>query len=243
MTETYVIVHRSYDPVQADMLGDLLRENGIAARVLGTRHGAVIGVGQNILQMHIEVPQSQAGEATDFLEAFFEGRGDELLRDEAGLEVPWDSEDEDADDRDAGADEPGTAAATGPRRPLFAAGLALVLGVVGGGHWYARRPWTASLLAAGQLAALVNIASPRWESVATGLVMFATILAIDLLGGQLSVRAHNRGVRASPLRQLMTGACFLALAGAVGSVAGPRIPEPDWEQRSQVHVPRGAAVG
>ncbi|MCG8417734.1 MAG: hypothetical protein MJE77_07290 [Proteobacteria bacterium] len=98
--ERYVIVHRSYDPLQTDMLGDILRENGISARVLGTRHGAGIGAAQNILQVHIEVPQSQAGQATDFLEAFFEGDGEGLLREHAGLELSDDRDDDQDDDRD-----------------------------------------------------------------------------------------------------------------------------------------------
>ena len=51
MSEKRVIVYRTSDPIQADMLGALLRENGIAACVLGTRHGAAIGVGQHILDL------------------------------------------------------------------------------------------------------------------------------------------------------------------------------------------------
>ena len=83
MSESYVIVHRSFDPIQADHLGDILRDAGIAARVLGTRSAALVGVGQNIMQVHIEVPASQAGQATDVLEAYFEQDG-ELLLEQAG---------------------------------------------------------------------------------------------------------------------------------------------------------------
>ena len=71
MSEPFVIIHRTYDPIQADLLGDLLRDAGMAARVVGTRSGASIGVGQNIIEVHIAVPRTQAGQATDFLEAFF----------------------------------------------------------------------------------------------------------------------------------------------------------------------------
>jgi hypothetical protein len=71
MSERFIIVHRTYDPIQADLLGDLLRDAGIAARVTGTRSGAAIGVAQNILEVHIAVPDAQAGEATDFLVPYF----------------------------------------------------------------------------------------------------------------------------------------------------------------------------
>jgi hypothetical protein len=229
MSENYVIVCRTYDAVQADMLGDLLRENGIAARVLGTRHGALIGVGQNILQMHIEVPQSQAGEATDFLEAFFQGEGAELLHEATGFE---------GDEEPA---EPGVAAPAGGARkalrPLFAAGLALMASAIGGGHLYGRRPFTALLIAAGHVMALASIISLEWKAVATGLAMYLTLLALDLAGSQVAVRAYNRGVSVSPLRQLVTGAIFLALAGAAGGLVGPRIPEPEIKPAVQVQAP------
>src|SRR5262245_21573586 len=92
--ERFVIVHRSYDPIQAEFLGELLRENHIAARVIGTRSAALIGVGPNAMQLHIEVPASQAGAATDFLEAFLAERGEELLRAEGLLDGSDDEEPE-----------------------------------------------------------------------------------------------------------------------------------------------------
>lgn len=115
MAEHRVIVYRTTDPIQAEMLGALLRENGIAACVLGTRHGAAIGVSQHILELHIEVPQAQAGPATDFLEAFFDSDGAALLAEHAGFD-PDDPGDDDPDDdaaRDGAAGRQG--AATGPR--------------------------------------------------------------------------------------------------------------------------------
>jgi hypothetical protein len=233
MSENYVIVCRTYDSVQADMLGDLLRENGIAARVLGTRHGALIGVGQNILQMHIEVPQSQAGEATDFLEAFFQGEGADLLRDAIGFEG-----DEEPVERDVAAP---AGSARKALRPLFAAGLALMASAIGGGHLYGRRPFTACLLAAGHVIALASIISFEWQAVATGLAMYVALLVCDLAGSQVAVRAYNRGVSVSPLRQLITGAMFVAMAGAVGAVVGPRVPEP--EQTPAIEVPVSERAG
>jgi hypothetical protein len=127
VAEKRVIVYRTTDPIQADMLGALLRENDIAACVLGTRHGAAIGVSQHILELHIEVPHAQAGPATDFLEAFFDSDGDALLAEHAGF-GPEDDDDGDDDDDDGGQ----VARANRPRGPgtwaLAIAVAALVAG-------------------------------------------------------------------------------------------------------------------
>jgi hypothetical protein len=129
MTESFVIIHRSYDPVQADILGQLLRENGIYARVLGTRHGAVIGVSQNILQVHIEVPHSQAGEATDFLEDFFQTDGEQLLREYQDSLDQDEAQDQDDDQESARAGDSGQPDRPGLSigRPLLAGALLLIV--------------------------------------------------------------------------------------------------------------------
>jgi hypothetical protein len=214
MAEKRVIVYRTSDPIQADMLGALLRENGIAACVLGTRHGAAIGVGQHILDLHIEVPYAQAGTAADFLEAFFESDGSALLAEHAGFEPDLGDPDGDGDARA----EPHPAATPGTR-PL-AAGLA-ALALLGGSHFYARRPVTALMLAAGQLAAIalafVACAAPPVH----GAVVVASLLGLDFLGGQVAVRARRRGVHASAARQLATGTVFVALAATLGALFAP----------------------
>lgn len=127
MAEHRVIVYRTTDPIQAEMLGALLRENGIAACVLGTRHGAAIGVSQHILELHIEVPQAQAGPATDFLEAFFESDGAALLAEHAGFE-PDGPDDRDRDEAGHRVDAGGP---RGARTWALAVGVAaLVTGAV-----------------------------------------------------------------------------------------------------------------
>lgn len=214
MAEKRVIVHRTSDPIQADMLGALLRENGIAACVLGTRHGAAIGVGQHILDLHIEVPHSQAGVATDFLEAFFESDGSALLAEHAGF-AP---EPDDVDGDDGERDQPRVTAVPGTQ-PL-AAGLA-ALALLGGSHFYARRPVTAVLLAAGQLATLAFAFVACAAAPVHGAVVVAALLGLDFLGGQVAVRARRRGVRASAVRQLATGTLFVAVAAVLGALFAP----------------------
>lgn len=217
MAEGFVIIHRTYDPIQAEILGEIMRDNGLAARVLGTRNGALVGVAQNIMQLHIEVPAEQAGAATDFLEAYFESDGAQLLREQGILA----DDDEDDEPAVADSDEPA------PLRPLFAAGSVLLM--FGGAHWYVRRPATAILLACAQIYALSNVVGSAWSEVATGLVMFGAVLTLDLVGGQLAVRSRNRGVSSSFARDLLNGTAFAAIAVAVASYVGPRIPVPKTE--------------
>lgn len=219
MSDCYVIVHRSYDPIIAEHLGQMLRDSGIAARVLGTRSAALVGVGQNVMQVHIEVPLSQAGPATDFLEDYFETDGAELLA-EQGVG---------ADDDD---DEPQQLDEEQQRQlsALFAAGSCVL--IFGFGHIYSRRMFTAVAIAAGQFWGIrVFVNSTEWAGVVTGTVVFATLMLCDVIGAQLAVREYNRGVRRGAGFQIAVGAAFVSLAMALASVIGPRVPEPDRDSK------------
>ena len=68
--EEYVTIFRDYDPVNAEMLVEMLQNNGFAARLLGTRSGPLIGVPQLAFEVHIEVPLSQCKEAEEFIRDF-----------------------------------------------------------------------------------------------------------------------------------------------------------------------------
>ena len=216
MSERFVIVHRTYDPIQAELLGDLLRDAGVAARVTGTRSGAAIGVGQNILEVSIAVPEAQAGEATDFLEAYFqhseEGAGD--------LELAAQGEDDDEGE----GEESGTAGER-PLRPLFAAGSAFI--TFGVGHIYARRPWTAAALAAGQVVAIYFlVVGQRWDDWTIGATMLVGCVAIDLVGSVLAVRAYNAGVRRGGAFQAGIGLAYASAAMGLALAVGPTLADP-----------------
>ena len=211
MSERFVIVHRTYDPIQADLLGDLLRDAGVAARVTGTRSGAAIGVGQNILEVSIAVPETQAGEATDFLEAYFAhgAGGDDAAAD------PTDDVEED--------DE--AAAADRPLRPLFAAGSTFI--TFGVGHLYARRPYTAAALAAGQVVAIYFlVAGTHWNDWTIGATMLIGCIAADLVGSVIAVRAHNVGVRRSGPFQAALGLAYASAAMGLALSIGPTLADP-----------------
>jgi hypothetical protein len=206
MSERFVIVHRTYDPIQADMLGDLLREAGLCARVTGTRSGALIGVAQNILEVHIAVPESQAGSATDFLESYFAADGEPSSD---GPAAPR------ADDQ----------AGAAPLRPLLAAGTAFL--TFGVGHLYARRPGTAAMLLAGQLVAMAFLfAGDGWREWTFGIAALGAIVACDVAGAIVAVRAHRNGVRRGRVRQVVTGALYVAGALAVAQIVTPRLVDP-----------------
>ena len=59
---------RTDDPPLAELLVGLLGDNGIGARLIGTRHGASIGVGQQILKLRIEVADTDADRARELIE-------------------------------------------------------------------------------------------------------------------------------------------------------------------------------
>jgi hypothetical protein len=213
MSERFIIVHRTYDPIQADLLGDLLRDAGMAARVTGTRSGAAIGVGQNILEVSIAVPAEQAGEATDFLEAYFAA---EPVEDPAA-EVEADEDDEEPDD-DAAAGER-------PLRPMFAAGSAFI--TFGVGHLYARRPWTAAALAVGQAVAIYFlVAGQKWDDWTTGATLLITVIAFDVIGSVIAVRSYNAGVRRGAPFQLGMGLAYAGAAVGLALAVGPTLADP-----------------
>lgn len=219
MSERYVIVHRSYDPIVIEHLGEILRDAGIAARVLGTRSAALIGVGSSITELHIGVPEDQAGEATEFLEDYFETDGAELLAREGLLDGYDDDENEDDDEL---ADQP-------PLRPLLA-GVAVVL-TFGVGHLYARRRITGLVLAAGQIGIFaVLFSSHRWPEAVGWYSGFGVVVLYDLLGSQVAVRATNRGRRRGALAQAFSGLAAVGLAVAAATFISERAQ--DWRPRS-----------
>ena len=68
--EKFVILERNMGSHQLKMLTDLLREEGINARGIGSISGAAIGVGEVIMGGRLEVPESQEAEAKVLLEHY-----------------------------------------------------------------------------------------------------------------------------------------------------------------------------
>ena len=70
--EKFVVLERNMGSHQLKMLTDLLREEGINARGIGSMSGAAIGVGEVIMGGRLEVPKSQEEDAKELL-AHYQG--------------------------------------------------------------------------------------------------------------------------------------------------------------------------
>jgi hypothetical protein len=201
--EPFVTVFTTEDPIQGQILVDLLAGAGIRASLLGTRHGALIGVAQNILGLRLEVPAGDAERAHELIDGFLRA--------------------EPADDHDPDVREPGASAA-GRRSALLAAGCTFI--VPGGSHFYARRPWTGLLLALGLAAAFVGMAGGSNVESTCAALAFAGLVGCDLAGGQRAVRALNREETASRTRQLLSGLAMVALTFGLAYAVGTHLPPP-----------------
>ena len=62
----YVIVHHTTDPAQGEVIAELLRNEGIAARFRGAA-STLIGLTKNLVPMAVEVPIGEEDRAREFL--------------------------------------------------------------------------------------------------------------------------------------------------------------------------------
>jgi hypothetical protein len=216
----YVTVVRTADPSHGELVAELLRREGIEARFHQVR-STLIGMAGNLIEMTVDVPIAA------------EARAREVLAD---LEYVGAAEAADEDSRQAEPAEPnGRDEASGPlrsrRHPLLAAGFALLL-PAGGGHLYARRPWTALTVASGVAAVVACLVialvarKPLMSEVA--LAIWVAIVACDALAGVRAARAESRGDARPRAAQISTGVVLLGAAIVLGAglllaAAGPRI--------------------
>jgi len=212
--DVFITVHRSLDPIAAEIARDLLEEAGIAARLLG---GGGDVLGGRLGESRVEVPAADAALAEQILAS----HADALAT----------SEDE--DDAAPGPEAPR------PLRPLLAAGVAPIC--PGGGHFYARRPVVGGMILAGQVAALVALAVAGRRAANLAAVWALGLFLFDVVGAQLALRAENRGVRASSTRQATLGAVLLALVGGAAALSAPVLERIQTGRRGPMG--RGAAEG
>lgn len=182
--EPFVTVHRPFDGTEGEVMIQLLRDHGIECRLLGTRHAASIGVGQQIAPLRIEVVASKVEEARELI---------------AAMRTP-DEEHEDL---------------PRPRNAILALGCVMLF--FGGSHMYARRPWTAGVIAITQLSALL-LNRVRWPNHQVAVGAMVTLLILDATFGVRASRAHNRGERPGPLPQALAGLCWAVSAAVVGAL-------------------------
>ena len=73
MSEEYVAIYRSSSTVQTNLIENILLNEGIAVRVIGTRRGGSVGIGQNICSCRFEVPAEDAERSRELLEHLVDG--------------------------------------------------------------------------------------------------------------------------------------------------------------------------
>jgi hypothetical protein len=215
----YVTIHRTTDVAQGELLAEMLRREGIDARFHQART-TMIGVPTSMIEMTVDVPATSEARAKELI-------GDlEYAGAAEALESGGAAEDDEPLDAGAG----GGAARARPvstRRPLFAAAFAFFF--PGGAHLYARRAWTALVLAAGVAGCLaVAIASGKVLVLEIAFAILAAIVVCDAIGGVRAARAEARGERRSRARQIGRGLVLLAVAIVVGGgarlgTAAPRL--------------------
>lgn len=134
----FVTIRQVADPVEAEMLVDLLAQEGITAHVPGKEHNAMMGgLIASALQVPLKVPEDQAERAIEIISALEEY--DEVDPHDAGPNAPEAMELEGNGPYRGGLAQRD---ATPPRkkRVAIAAGLflPLVFGAFGGAHFYVR---------------------------------------------------------------------------------------------------------
>ena len=186
--EPFVEIYRSTDPVEAEMVNEILCAEGIDARLLGTRVASLLAAAPHIFEQRIEVPGSQESAASTVVA--------ELMREE--------QPDGAGPTQDDPTDTNGSQTAHLSR--LVAAGVALVF--PGAAHVYARRAGTAIPL---MLGAGLGIMHALGGPLLRGLWMVIGAVLFDLLGGQVAVGSFNRGQRVSLPVQFVHGLIALGL--------------------------------
>jgi hypothetical protein len=197
-TDGFITIRHVTTAAEAQMLTELLRGEGIAARC-DALTGAQLGMGQQAFALSVDVPAESLARASALLaDLEYAGASPE------GAEALQD-------------DEP--APAKNARRPKLAAGVAFLF--PGGGHLHARRPWTALPIGTTLLAGwLTSFGFLRWEASFAGEMLFGALIALvlcDSIGGARAAMAENRGIHPSRPRQLARAFVLIAGAGAAGA--------------------------
>lgn len=229
-SEEYVEIYRGSAPVEAQMLEDVLSREGFEPRLIGTRNAALVGGGQSIFSMRIEVPASMAEEARGLVESLVNDSVDIPWGEEGYPDVlPLDSDEEDREvesvDRPDGASDD---AYRPPRKILYddetvndddtkeprrKKNRILALGVVavmpGLSQVYAGRPWSGLLLMLG-LVVTLGLALSRLDTFVLGMAYLGSF-AVDIVAGQKAVTAYNRGEKTGGGHQAILGIVQVAI--------------------------------
>jgi hypothetical protein len=226
--DRFVTLRIARDPVEAEMLRDVLEQEGIPATTQGAMHAQLLGAAGGVLSVPLQVPASMLEEARQIIDAL--DNFDALLPDgDDGIAVPADEMDRRQERLEQLED--GQTTGVGPyragpselessergdtpdrRRKLVAGAVALIL-TFGSGHFYARDHRTGLVLALSELLALIVLLSGDPH----GFYALLLLVSGDFLGGMAACDRAN----GAPSSHVMRAAPWLAMALVLGLVVTP----------------------
>ena len=200
-----VTIRTLHDPVQAEMLRELLERAGIHAAVPGALHRGLLGPLGAYITIPLQVPARDAGRARTILAELHPPETRWEVIDEHGRRAA--AQTLGLPEHPGEADE-GDYAGPVPRIKRIAAFLALGV-TLGCGHFYARAMAAGGLLLAAELS-VIALGYPDgtlWTFLAIPFLM-----AVDLLGSARAVDRYNLGSPLSPAEQILRTAPLAAAA-------------------------------
>jgi hypothetical protein len=237
MSEHFTAVYRSINPVEAEIIENMLREEGFTAHLIGTRTGALIGVSDFILKLRIEVPEAESEAAAalvqdllnsekisdvtedaedgaeDHLESETHGTADNpYARDVASNTVAMDDMDDDEEESDA----------PEKRRIRAFAGMACIL-FPGGAHIYLHRYLMAMALIFYFMSGAFLLISGHGEM---GTVFMIGAYIMDLLVSQMTFPSPKRSEPMSSGMQFVFALLIGIILAGTGYVLTP-VPNPN----------------
>lgn len=197
-----VIVLRVRDPVRADLIRELLEDDGIAVSVPGAMHRGMLGIEGGFLELPILVPRRHLARAEEIIVA---------TEHHDGLVTGTDGDDADDPSReqarhDAAPDVGGSFSkpsegrgapyraavvkrtAPSPRLKRISGFIAIAV-TFGAGHWYSRETTSGLVITLAQIAAIwVAMAVHPWAIVAV-----LALVAYDFVGSMRAADRFNAG--------------------------------------------------
>lgn len=214
--EELVTLLRTCDPVRAEVIRDLLSQEGIPVTVTGLHHNSLLGAAGALIEIPVRLSARHKERAAAIVAAMDDEES--VLVDDDGKPLPclpialqpWV---ERGSIEGAGPYRSAPLGITVPRTPRLrraAAFFSVAIGF-GAGHLYARETVTGAILLVTQIALLL-----RAPADPAPLLAIPFLLLFDLLGSLSACLRHNEGKPRGVGGQLAYGLSMSALAVALG---------------------------
>ena len=243
--EPFVTLLRTTDPVRAEVIRDLLEQEGIPVAMTGQHHNALLGGAGFLIEIPIQVPRDRVDEAADILNALEDESS--VMVDEHGqptdiaadADTETDFAHETKREEGAGPYRSAPRRRPGPKQPRLkrvAAFLASAVGL-GTGHHYTREYTSGAILTLSEVAAFfVGMDTPA------ALLAIPLLRVIDLVGSLRACDRYNSGTPLGPGTQMVRTGGLVAASFGASIVGVPALvdavrPEPPPEQVEEVIWP------